>query len=234
MAVRLCVVMVHSPPPSAKVVVSAGGGSAEQFAEGVIGELIGLSGVDVTLVGPIAHLAETSTDRLTLGSLSGDVAVLDWQSPSDIMSALESIGFEGQRAAHPADRDAPRSESNVRRVYAFDLNAFSQSKRVVAALTELKSSRQVRTFTLGPLPLAPATTPQPPHTTSVATSESVASVAAESPTNDGSLDRPSARQDSPAGHAASPISGAAASQQTPGGEKLDLDDLLDQLDDLDP
>ena len=58
MAVRLSVIMVHSPPPTS---------TAQQLAQGVVGELIGLPGIDLTLVEPLDRLQATSTDRLTLG-----------------------------------------------------------------------------------------------------------------------------------------------------------------------
>ncbi len=76
MAIRLSVIMVHAPPTA----------GAERTAQSVVGELIGLNGIDLTLVGPLAQLDETSTDRLTLASLSGDVAVLDWQRPEEIVA----------------------------------------------------------------------------------------------------------------------------------------------------
>ena len=72
MAVRLSVVMVHSAPATP---------SAERVAQGVVGELIGLSGIDLVLVGPLDSLSESSTDRLTLSSIGGDIAMLDWRMP---------------------------------------------------------------------------------------------------------------------------------------------------------
>lgn len=197
MAVRLSVIMVHSPPPTA-----ATAATAERMVESVVGELIGLSGIDLTLVGPIALLAETSTDRLTLDSLSGDVAVLDWQPPAESVADLASIGFEGQRSPHEHDPDVPPPAANSRRVYAFDLNQFSGAGDVVAVLSKLKSSRQVRTFSLELAP--PASKP--------------AAKPAAKP-----ADRPPLASDR-----ASPASSAEP------GETLNLDDLLDQLDQLDP
>ena len=79
MAVRLSVVMVHSAPATA---------TAERVAQGVVGELIGLSGIDLILVAPLDSLSETSTDRLTLSSLDGDIAVLDWSQPEVTHASL--------------------------------------------------------------------------------------------------------------------------------------------------
>ncbi len=207
MPVRLSVIMVHSPPPSTRQVPQdqkPKRASPERMAEAVVGELIGLSGIDLTLVGPIAQLPEASTDRLTLESLSGDVAVLDWQSPPHTLAALASIGFQGERSPHACDRNVAAPPANLRRIYAFDLNEFSQSSDVIEALSQLKSSRQVRTFSLD---LAPRTTTLPDAKTQ-------AGSAARAP-----------RPNSPRKHSdAKAIS----------GESLNLDDLLDQLDQLDP
>ena len=135
MAVRLSVIMVHSAPPTA-----AAASTADRMVESVVGELIGISGIDLTLVGPIASLEESSTDRLTLTSLSGDVALLDWQPPPAAVADLTSVGFEGQRSPHSRDSDVPPPEANLRRVYAFDLNQFSGASDVIAALSQLKST----------------------------------------------------------------------------------------------
>lgn len=209
MAVRLSVIMVHSAPRTA---------SAERMAESVIGELIGRSGIDVILVGPLAQLGETSTDRLTLASITGDVAVLDWQSPSEIVATLHEIGFQGQRSPHEADPQAPLPTSPLRRIYAFDLARFSGPQEVIAALSRLQSNRQVRTFSLGMVPIASppqigpgrATAPQP-------------IVPMSSPR--GSTAR---KQSHVAGELPPP------SHPSPNHSPLNLDDLLDQLDRIDP
>ena len=123
MAVRLSVVMVHSPPVSALQVTEdepSNRATAQQLAEAVVGELIGLNGIDVTLVGPIAQLAPASTDRLTLESLTGDVAVLAWQCASETMAALAGIDFQGERSPHAHDRDVALPAARIRRIYAFD------------------------------------------------------------------------------------------------------------------
>ena len=43
MAVRLSVIMVHTPPASA---------ASSELAESVVGQLIGLPEIDLTLIGP--------------------------------------------------------------------------------------------------------------------------------------------------------------------------------------
>ncbi len=152
MAVRLSVIMVHSTPPTA---------TAQQLAQQVVGELIGLQGIDLTLVEPFSQLHESSTDRLTLGSLGGDVAVLDWQSPAEILTSLASIDFQGKRSPHQHDREIPSAPANSRRIYAYDLSKFSRADDVIAALSRLNADRQVRAFSLGPPPISLASSSDP-------------------------------------------------------------------------
>ena len=139
MAVRLNVIMNHSPPPA---------GMPQQLGESIIGELIGRPGVDLTLVGPFSSLSQGSTDRLRLESLSGDVAVLDWQSPAEIVAALATIGFFGARTPHPGDPDPPPVNPPTRRIYAFDLRRYGRAEAVCGHLAELLAGRQTRTFSL--------------------------------------------------------------------------------------
>ena len=213
MAVRLSVVMVHTPPPEA---------GASQLAEAIVGELIGMPEIDLTLVGNLVKISTDSTDLLSLETLTGDIAALDWQPPAGIVAALGELGFKGSRTPHPDDPAAPPAEPS-RRIYAFDLNQFSDARSVCDAVAELKQQRQVRTFTLSPAvgakaatesssatkvntPDRPKITPKPDFGVPAAESPSVGSV-------DGSNDpRPAAHP-----HASG-----------------DLDDLLDRLEELDP
>ncbi len=132
--------MIQSNPPTA---------AAQRMAEEVVGRLIGAEGIDLTLIGPLSSLAETSTDRLTLESLSGDVAAMDWQDPAAIVDGLAAVGFHAQRAPHPHDDDAPAPSSANRRVFAFDMNRFRGPVELVDALRQLNARRQVRTFAIG-------------------------------------------------------------------------------------
>lgn len=201
MAVRLNVIMVHSPPPSA---------SAQRLNESVVGELIGLAGIDLALVGPLSSMPDSSTDRLTLESIDGDVAVLDWQTAADTLGALDAIGFTGRRAPHQHDPEAAAVVQG-RRVYAFDLRRFDEALEVCGALTELKASRQIRTVTLGGVP-------DP---------------------------RPNPRADSRQSSTAQPVPPATHPSPTPPdrtppavdpqpNQRLNLDELVDELDRLDP
>jgi hypothetical protein len=192
--------------------------------------LIGLPGIDLTLVEPLDRLQETSTDRLTLGSLGGDVAVLDWQSPAEILALLESIEFEGERSPHQHDLDVPSPPANYRRIYAYDLGKFSRAEDVIAALSRLNADRQVRAFTLGPLPISSASTSHqslgpiaPPQANPQAVTKGPKKpdppAAAQSLPK---LDQPPSK-----GNQLPSLGG----QRLPQSQKpLDLDDLLDQLD----
>jgi hypothetical protein len=208
MAVRLSVIMVHTPPV----------GSAHQdLSETVVGELIGLAGIDLTLVGPIATLSDASTDRLTLDSISGDVAMLDWQPPRESLTALSAIGFVGRRTPHAHDPpsasngQALPTENGGRRIYAFDLTQFAQAGEVVAALTQLRDHRQVRTLSIGV-----ASSPIRPTATT------------------GAMPGPPPLPIQPRKPSATRADDALESDPKPLSGSLDLDQLLDELDQLDP
>ena len=211
MAVRLNVIMNHSPPPA---------GSDQQFGESIIGELIGRPGVDLTLVGQFASLSEGSTDRLRLESIAGDVAVLDWQSPAEIVASLAAIGFSGARTPHPGDPDPPAVNPPTRRIYAFDLRRYGRAETVCTQLGELLAGRQTRTFSLGLV-----TPPRLPP-----------------------VDGGTAGEESPPPSLPSPRPESTPTRKHPAAEgksreetidprstgAVDLDALLNELDDLDP
>ncbi len=184
-AVRLSLVMVHSSPFA----------SARLLPEAIVAELIGVPEIDLTLVGPLAQLSASSTDRLALESLTGDVAVLDWQSPDEIVRSLARVGFDGDRVPHANDVEATAPRTPGRRIYAFDLTRFRDLTSLHQAIGQLKSSLQVRTFSL---PLGPSTVVSP------------SPVPSQSP---------------------SPVVEPLQPKPPPA---INLDDLLDQLDDLDP
>ncbi len=149
MAVRLSVVMVHSAPATP---------SAERVAQGVVGELIGLSGIDLVLVGPLDSLSESSTDRLTLSSIGGDIAMLDWRMPEVMHESLRRLGIDGTRTRHTADPEvaeigiaAVNPDGQSRKLYFFNLNEFNTPEPVVASIAKLNAARAVRTFSLAPM-----------------------------------------------------------------------------------
>ena len=207
MAIRLSVVMVHAP---------LGGAQAQQLAESVVGHLIGLNGIDLTLVGPLAGLRDDSTDQLTLESLSGDVAVLDWASPAEIIDALTSLGFAGARCPHADDPDAEIPAANLRRIYALDLRDFADSNDVVAALQKLHQNRGVKTFSLD---LAPSVSNDSANRADAPPPSTVPKALGEAP--------PAPETPEPR-----PTSSLPPHRHDP--DELNLDSLLDQLDELDP
>ncbi len=202
MAVRLNVVMVH-PPKNSR--------AAQRLSEQVVGRLIGLAGIDLTLIDPMDQIQPTSTDCLTLTSLSGDVALLAWQPIGEVIRSLDGLGFDGSRARHAHDLEAPVANSS-RRVYCYDLRAFDDSHQLCVALQKLLDSRQVRTFSLG----LSATQPLPGATKSPAAARQPA------PEASASADRPCVED------------AAAPSAGSPSKPPLDLDDLVNQLDWFDP
>lgn len=184
-------------------------------ADALVGELIGRPGIDLSLVAPFASLAESSTDRLQLESIGGDVAVLDWQPAEQTIDALRELGLSGWRTPHPNDPEVPAPPPGQRRIYAIDLTRFSNTGEAIAALDGLRAHRQVQTFSLGSmgLPIAGKSDKQPP-----ASPPAVTITPTPSPTR---VDHPT---------------NPAESQPVPETNRktLDLDQLLDDLDQLDP
>ena len=202
MAARLTVILNQAAPAVAP---------AQRLCESVIGELIGRPGIDLILVASLRGLAGDATDRLTLESIRGDTAVLDWQSPGETCRDLAEIGFAGSRWPHASDLDAAPPEQKSRRIYAFDLNRFETADAVCSALTALLSSRQVRTFTLG----------MPGEQPSRTRSRTKPAAAVQSQLRP----QQSLPRDDP--HHQPPASAPATTKS------LDLDALVDQLDEFD-
>lgn len=146
MAARLTVIMIESPPPTA---------AAARLADDIVGHLIGRPGIDMTLVRSLMALEESSTDRLTLESITTDVAVLDWQPPQMIVDALHSVGFVGWRALHSGDLESPPGPISGRKIYAFDLTQTSDAAGLIEALQNLRAQRDIQTFSIGSLTEAP-------------------------------------------------------------------------------
>ncbi|QDT13222.1 hypothetical protein [Planctomycetes bacterium K23_9] len=229
MAVRLNVIMVHSPPAKA---------GAQQLAEDVVGELIGRPGIDVTLVGSLDQAAATSTDMLTMESISSDVAVLDWRSPEQLMETLAKIEFGGDRCRHAEDQEAAPSRPGSRKIYAFDLRRFSDAKLLCTSLQSLLATRQIKTVSIGGLGTALVSSGQSAGDTpeSVSVRQSAASPATSVP------EQVSGDQNGhqagvpiePKDHGIAPDSPNDRRGKSSGKPPVDLDDLVDQLDLLDP
>ena len=210
MPARLNVIMIESAPAA---------GSARRMAEAIVGELIGLAGIDLTLVESLDRISDTSTDKLTLDGISGDVCVLDWQSADVVVSELNDKGFAGRRAPHPHDLEAANAISSVsgdgpmRRIYAFELSRFSDAKELCEALSALRATREVRTFSLlAASSVAPRVVPQ-----TVEKNKTQAAPLATLP----------ASQD-----AKSDTLGKASNRNAP-VSGIDLEALVDQLDEFD-
>ena len=213
MPVRLSVVMVHTPPAAV---------AASQLAEAIVGELIGMPEIDLTLVGNLVNISPASTDLLSLESHTGDVAALDWQPPADIVAALGKLGFKGSRTPHPDDLQAPPAEP-TRRIYAFDLTQFPDARSVCEAVAKLRSQRQVRTFTLSPAATAKSKT------------DSSSAAVVDTPQTPQNARQPDSRAPTVDSPSPGTADGRNAPRPTarPQGSR-DLDDLLDQLEELDP
>ena len=240
MAVRLSVVMVHSTPATS---------TAESVAQGVVGELIGLSGIDLILVAPLDSLTETSTDRLTLSSLGGDIAVLDWRLTRVMQESLKRIGVEGVRTRHAADPDisadavnSGASDAQLRKLYLFNLTEFATAEAVISSLTKLNEARAVRTFSLAPIVKRPRAGDPAQSGGPGVVSEAARGIpssatrgenaATEAATTDDMLSRQSPAGSSVQEQTATPTQ--RASTVSPDSDDHDLDALIDQLDQLDP
>lgn len=140
MAVRLAVIMIESAPSTA---------AAGRFAADVVGNLIGRPGLDLTLVRSLTIAEMSETDRLSLEAISGDVAVLDWQSPESMLESLASMGMSGCRWPHRQDPHTAPEPAADRRIYAFDLRCFGEPMELVEALENLNKDRQTQTFVIG-------------------------------------------------------------------------------------
>ncbi len=194
MPIRLSLVLTQSPPAKAVATGSA---------DAIVGELLGLPGIDLTLVGRLESIDEHSTDRLTLQSITGDIVFLDWQTAEQICTGLLSHGIEGVRWPHPHDLQADTTSGppGLRRIYAFDLRQFEKAAELRVALQSLHAEKQIKTIALGSL------TPQ------VAQKSTIQSVAKME------------KRESPVRTPQSPSRAILSSGQ--------LDALVDELDDFD-
>ena len=131
----------------------------------MLGELLGLPEIDLTLVNRLESISIPSTDHLTLESITGDMVVLDWQTPGQTCQSLHTLGIEGTRWPHPDDLDVVADPSQrTRRIYTFDLRQFPDSKKLRESISRLHAAKQVKTFSLSSggsstLPIKPKTPP---------------------------------------------------------------------------
>ncbi|WP_372716256.1 hypothetical protein [Novipirellula sp.] len=159
MPVRLSVVIVQSPPTldlqsadhsaPASMRPHDSGGVAGCSVDAVLGEMLGLPEIDLTVVNRLETISISSTDHLTLESITGDMVVLDWQTASQTCQTLRSLGLDAVRGPHPDDPDAVVDPAlRSRRVYAFDLRQFADAKTLRESILRLHANKQVKTFSL--------------------------------------------------------------------------------------
>ena len=192
---RLTVILIQPPPPE-----------GVSLAEELVGELIGRPGLDLTLVGRLESLEKSSTDQLTLDSISGPAAVLDWQPASELFESLSKINFLGLPTPHQLAPETPAATGGSnRQIFLFDLNQLRDARAILGELQRLRESLGVKTFSLGSLQPAKQETAVSPS---------------EKP-----LDSVHAEQRSEP----EPIARAAAIRS----DEDALDDLIDRLDELD-
>jgi len=187
------------------------------YAESLVGNLIGRPGLDLTLVDRFDSIAVDSTDRMTLEGISVPSAVLDWQKPERMLSALAEIGVQGTRSPHQLDRDVAASHgTSPRRLFLFDLTTHRHVEAILAELDRIRASLSVKTFSLAGL-------------SAVASSRENTPIADPSQESENATPTPIAT--------ASPVIAKPQTSPTPspGTVRSDenLDDLIDQLDDLD-
>lgn len=228
MPVRLNVVLVHAPRDNP---------GAQALSEVIVGELIGQPGIDLTLVDPLESIRTDSVDHLSLTSLSGALALLTWQPIDQSVQMFNDLGLDGYRARHAGD-PAAAGPSDGRAIFGFDLNEVGTGQQVCGAVQALLQSRQVRTVTLGSLAgkQQPSGDGSNRRQTGEQPSGSVSSVTAprrqaDPPARDDSAGLPEEDSQLADGDSTEHLPGDAGRALKP---PLDLDDLVDQLDSLDP
>ncbi|QEG42768.1 hypothetical protein [Roseimaritima ulvae] len=211
MAVRLPVILSQS----------AGGSNEQQGKEaGAVIQLMGIRGIDVSLIGPLVGGTLSSTDRLVLESQDRDFAIVASSSAADTIAALRSLGLRARRAPHPHDSEGEAGQG--RRVFCLHWNDFNSSESLCQALQQILQDRQVVAvpISLGTGGAKPATAA--PTTASPAERKSTAEP--ETPRKiDGAY---KTQQETPA---EKQLSRPATST---GMVDTDLDDLVEDLNDL--
>lgn len=138
MAVRLPVIVSQS----------AGGSNEQQGIEaGAVIQLMGLPGIDVSLIGPLGTGTLSSTDQLVLESQDRSFAIVAAEPPADTMAALRSLGLAGRRAAHPHDPEGETGQG--RRVFCLHWADFDSSEAICQALQQILKDQQVVAVPIG-------------------------------------------------------------------------------------
>jgi len=152
MSVRLNVLLVQSSRMS---------GLQSGINTELVFQLMGVAGIDLSIVNSLLPDEIADTDRLLLTSLQNDLAVLDWREPDDTLASLQSVGLSGVRAPHALDPSAPPVAPGKRRLYIVDLRRGDRPATVAESMKDLLGQRRVVAVPLG---FGSIAKPQPPST----------------------------------------------------------------------
>lgn len=174
MSVRLNVLLVQSSRMS---------GLQSGINADLVFQLMGVAGIDLSIVNSLNPAEIAETDRLLLSSFQNDLAVLDWRDANDSLAALAILGVSGVRAPHQLDPTTPAVQTGKRRIYLVDLRSGDSSAAVVSAMKQLLDQRRVVAVPLVIGGMAKPTMPGMPKTPSATNMVSAPSVIAQpSPT----------------------------------------------------
>lgn len=134
MAVRLSVVLVQSSRMS---------GLQSGINAELVFQLMGVAGVDLSIVNSLNPSEIAETDRMMLSALDSDLAVVDWSDLDETLAKLAALGVNGIRSPHQLDRDVPPVPLGNRRVYLVDLRNGHKPDEVVSAMKQLLDQRRV-------------------------------------------------------------------------------------------
>ena len=153
MNARLNVLMVQSPRLS---------GLQSGIQESLVMRLLGAPGLDVAIVSSLEMDQASETEQLLLSSLSGDLAVIDWRAPADVLASLERLGILVARAPHRLDPHPSAPANGRRKAYVIDLRNGDSADAVAESLRRLLEERRVIAVPLGAKigPPPPAPTPR--------------------------------------------------------------------------
>ncbi|HBJ39154.1 MAG TPA: hypothetical protein DDZ51_31290 [Planctomycetaceae bacterium] len=134
MAVRLSVLLVQSSRMS---------GLQSGINAELVFQLMGVPGIDLSIVNSLNPAEIAETDLLLLSSLETDLAVLDWRDADDSLAALATLGVVGARSPHQLDPHTPAAMPGARRIYLVDLRSGDPPSSVVNAMKQLLDQRRV-------------------------------------------------------------------------------------------
>jgi hypothetical protein len=156
MSVRLSVLLVQSSRMS---------GLQSGINADLVFQLMGVAGIDLSIVNSLQDDEIAETDRLLLTSLENDLAVLDWRDPDETLESLRSIGLSGDRSPHPLDPASPAVTPGKRRFYIVDLRRGDRPSTVAESMRNLLGARRVVAVPLGLSPVAKPRTDSTPRPT---------------------------------------------------------------------